>query len=543
MQSVFKKKSVFVFFYVLTLIFYFPSRYAGFLTDFIGFEAAYNKCGFIHYYDCSLMPNLRYVQHLFSYLLYKTVGADTIYWYILYSFFHALAAYLGYLVIEKLLSIYNFENSGKIAFAAALLFLISPCQSEVVIWRVCIQYCFVSIALSLDILILLSYLDEQKIWKAALSFVIFCVSIFALEQAAAIPIALLVIIVIINQNKNILKKSIALFVAPQILFVGFYFLLSKIMYHKWIMHYGATTFEHTLSFKTYTKFFRYLFKYIFLLRFVENETLKEKIFSMLSQPWVIIGISILVFYLLIRLIKNTSERNSKSGLYLILILLYVITMLPVIQLYDSTLLLSENDRLGYVSSIFILAAFSIFLLDKKNKILNLLFGTMLLVNTYYLLKIVHYWNISNNIAYSFAKNFNYFDKNEIIILGIPDNYKGIWTLRADNSALKEFIKYKLHKEIHASIDEVANYNQTAYEDGIKVKKENDSTLYVSFKQYGNWWWKGGLGMSDYENEKYKVTTDEWCGYHLLIKNIKTHNYTIIYPDNLQWKEFNFSDEP
>ena len=69
--------------------------------------------------------------------------------------------------------------------------------------------------------------------------------------------------------------------------------------------------------------------------------------------------------------------------------------------------------------------------------------------------------------------------------------------------------------------------------------ENDSTLYVTFKQYGNWWWKGGLGMSSYENEKYKVTTDEWCGYHLLIKNKHQHNYTIIYPDNLQWKEFIF----
>ena len=276
MQSFFQKKSVFVFFYIVTLIFYFPSRYAGFLTDFIGFEAAYNKCGFIHYYDCSLMPNLRYVQHLFSYLLCKTVGAGTIYWYILYCFFHALSAYLGYLVVKRLLTTYSIENDGKIAFASAILFLISPYQAEVVVWRVCIQYCFVSIALSLNILILLSYLTEQKIWKPLLAFLIFGISIFSLEQAAAISISLLVIAVIINRNKYILKKSIALFVVPQVLFVGFYFLLSKLMYHKWIMHYGAATFEHILSFKTYSKFFSYCFKYLFLLRFIENEELKEK---------------------------------------------------------------------------------------------------------------------------------------------------------------------------------------------------------------------------------------------------------------------------
>ena len=539
MQSFFQKKSVFVFFYIVTLIFYFPSRYAGFLTDFIGFEAAYNKCGFIHYYDCSLMPNLRYVQHLFSYLLCKTVGAGTIYWYILYCFFHALSAYLGYLVVKRLLTTYSIENDGKIAFASAILFLISPYQAEVVVWRVCIQYCFVSIALSLNILILLSYLTEQKIWKPLLAFLIFGISIFSLEQAAAIPISLLVIAVIINRNKYILKKSIALFVVPQVLFVGFYFLLSKLMYHKWIMHYGAATFEHILSFKTYSKFFSYCFKYLFLLRFIENEELKEKAFSMISQPWFIVCLSILVFYVLSRLIKNSLQQNSKSGLYLIFISLYIITMLPVIQLYDSTLLLSENDRLGYVSSLFIFTCLSVFLLDKKKKILNLLLGIILFANAYFLLKIVHYWNISNNIAYSFANNFNYYDKNEIIILGIPDNYKGIWMLRADNSALKEFIKFKLHKEIHASIDEVADYNQTAYEDGVNVKKENDSTLYVSFKQYGNWWWKGGLGMTDYENAKYKMTTDEWSGYHLIIKNIQSHNYTIIYPDSLQWKQFIF----
>ena len=103
--------------------------------------------------------------------------------------------------------------------------------------------------------------------------------------------------------------------------------------------------------------------------------------------------------------------------------------------------------------------------------------------------------------------------------------------------MKEFIQFKLHRQLDATIDEVANYNQTAYDNGVNVKKENDSTLYVSFKQYGNWWWKGGLGMSSYENEKYKVIADEWCGYHLIIKNIRQHHYTILYPDNLNWKEF------
>lgn len=531
---------VFVLFYVIALVIYFPSRNAGFLTDFIGFEAGYQKCGFVHYYDCSGMPNLRYVQHLFSYILCKTVGANTIYWYILYCLFHALAASFNFLALRKLFTRYNISNAFSIAFASSLLFLISPYQAEVVVWRVCIQYCFVSIALSSNILLLLSFFNEQKIWKSLLAFLVFVINMFAIEQAAAIPLALFVISIVINfNNKNLIKKAIVFFVLPQVLFVGFYFLLSKIMYGKWIMHYGAATFNHAISIDTYTNFFKYFFKYVFLLRNIENEQLKTTIFTFLSQPIFIGILSIFIVFLLYKLIKNAFKNNSKSGLYLILILLYFVTMMPVIQLFSATMLLSENDRVGYISSVFIFAILALLLLDNKNKILKILFGIIILVNVFYTIKMVHYWKISNNIAYSFGKNFNYYDRKEIILLGVPDNYKGIWVLRADNSALKEFIQFKLHKNINATIDEVANYNQTTYDNGINVKRENDSTLYITFKQYGNWWWKGGLGMSSYENDKYKVTVDEWCGYHLTIKNIEQHHYTILYPDNLQWKEFKF----
>lgn len=543
MQSSNQKKTfyVFVFFYVITLILYFPSRNAGFLTDFIGFEANYAKCGFIHYYDCSLMPNLRYIQHLFSFILWKIVGPNAIYWYILYCFFHALATYLGYLVLYKLFDLYKVEQAYLIALASSFLFLISPYQAEVVVWRVCIQYCFVSIALSFNILILLSYFKDEKISKAILTFFIFAVSMFAIEQAAAIPIVLFLLTIIINwnNNKQLVKKSILRFCVPQFLFIGLYFLLSKILYGKWIMHYGASVYNNLFSLKTYSNFFSYIFKYVFLLRCIENESLKGKIFSSINHPISIILLSIVATILLYKLIKNWIQNKYSSNIYLILIVAYIATMLPVIQLYNPTMLLSENDRVGYISSMFIFAILCLWLLKKKQKIFYFIFGCIILLNAYFLLKIVRYWNISNNIAYSFGKNFNYYDRKEIIILGIPDNYKGIWVLRADNSALKEFIEFKLHKKVNATIDEVANYNQTAYENGVNVKQENDSTLYVTFKQYGNWWWKGGLGMSSYENEKYKITTDEWCGYHLLIKNKDQHNYTIIYPDNLQWKEFIF----
>ena len=142
------------------------------------------------------------------------------------------------------------------------------------------------------------------------------------------------------------------------------------------------------------------------------------------------------------------------------------------------------------------------------------------------------------MLFSYARNFNHYDKKEIIALAVPDNYKGIWMVR-DSSALKETINFRLKKSLEARIDEIANFNLTAYDNGVNVKKENDSTIYVTFKQYGNWWWYNGVGMTNREDEKFKITVDEWCGYHLVIKNKQQHNYTIIYPDNLQWKEFRF----
>jgi len=543
MQAIFRKKRpiyTFILFYVITLVLYFPTRYAGFVFDFLGFEAGYKARGFLHYYSGSTMPNFRYVQHLFSYILCKTVGPDTIYWYILYCLFHALAAYFGYLVVKRLFNLYHVSNATIIALASTLLFIISPYQAEVVVWRVCIQYCFVSIAISLNILLLLSFFNEQLKWKPILAFIIFAINMFAIEQAACIPIVLFTIAVIINwtDNKQLIKKTITHFVTPQLLFIGFYFLLSKIVYHKWIMHYGSDAVNHAVSLETYTKFFRYIFRYVFLLRFIEDEGLKERIFSTISHPMAILSFSILTLFLFYKLIKNWLQNKDRSGLYLILILLYVITMLPVIQLYDTTLLLCTNDRLGYISSLFIFSTLSLFLLSRKKKFFAFIFFIIFLANSFFAMKMVHYWNISNKMLFSYARNFNHYDKKEIIALAVPDNYKGIWMVR-DSSALKETINFRLKKSLEARIDEIANFNLTAYDNGVNVKKENDSTIYVTFKQYGNWWWYNGVGMTNREDEKFKITVDEWCGYHLVIKNIQQHNYTIIYPDNLQWKEFTF----
>ena len=76
-------------------------------------------------------------------------------------------------------------------------------------------------------------------------------------------------------------------------------------------------------------------------------------------------------------------------------------------------------------------------------------------------------------------------------------------------------------------------------DGVNVKQIAPDTLLVTFNQWGNWWWKKGLGASNYETTDYKVILNfKDCGrcYALVLKN-KNPARVYLYQDGDDLKEF------
>ncbi len=125
-----------------------------------------------------------------------------------------------------------------------------------------------------------------------------------------------------------------------------------------------------------------------------------------------------------------------------------------------------------------------------------------------------------------------------MILNIPDNYQGLYMYRIYNepSGFKEALALIRKKPFNGQMREVTQFNMMAKDQGVHVTVDSINNLTVTFNQYGNWWWWEGIGISDYENEHYKVDF-EGNAYHLLLKSLKP-NSAIIYQVGDKWEQVN-----
>lgn len=73
-------------------------------------------------------------------------------------------------------------------------------------------------------------------------------------------------------------------------------------------------------------------------------------------------------------------------------------------------------------------------------------------------------------------------------------------------------------DISKKIIQVASYSSVSEKDSFEVNRINDTTLFVKTKTNGTWWMNESIGLTNYENEYFRLEKDEWGGYHLFLKN-------------------------
>lgn len=139
---------VFIFFSFITLLLYFPTAKSGFVTDFTGWQKSYEQGSFKDIINCFGYNGLHQFLHLIFYSLFRFLGTDNPNWYVLFSLFHASIAYSIFKVFSIIFEDFKLKRANITALFAAVLFLVNPYQTEVLVWRVCVHYiimafCFV----------------------------------------------------------------------------------------------------------------------------------------------------------------------------------------------------------------------------------------------------------------------------------------------------------------------------------------------------------------------------------------------------------------
>ncbi len=535
---------IYLFFIVLSLLLYIPTRSGGMVTDFTGWMLRYRAGSFSDIITCFGFPSLHQAFHLLNYLFYRLVGMHPFAWYCLYAVMHGLNAGLLFRLATAWAMRWKQKSLHTLPFFAAFIFLISPYQVEVVVWKVCFHY-LLSTAYTLGgFALLIRYLQDKNRKHLLAHHALILIGLFTLEIGLAAPFIFLTFIVAdhfhVKEEISHLWSKLKIVFLPQVVFVIIYFLLNKLVLGDWVGHYGA---EKHLVFSPLILIshgWQYFAKYLANLHFLPLPA-KTYLYESIASPSISYGLlftAIILFLLSLAFYKRLSTKLKISGLCIVL---FFMAIFPIVNLYFLYTLPYDNDRYGYYASpyFYLFVVSLIYLLPKSFRYAFLLL--YILWQSILLGTMIADARSTSYITRGLLENFpcDKISDKQVFLLGLPDNYKGQPMFR-DFSGRAEAFHESLdlfYNKVDCSDQEiytVVQYNLKSADDKLNAYYETPDRIKVFFAQGGNWFWRNSIGATSYETESYRVELKGW--YYLLHIKQKNENAIFLYPEADKWKE-------
>ena len=531
---------VFLFFWLTAFALYFNTAGAGFVTDEIGWLQTYKATGWHGIFTAFGDKSLHFVYHLVGFSFWKIFGLNGFAWMVVFVTLHAGIALLSFLVFKELLTKENISSGALIAFAGSLLFVVSPYQTEPLVWYACIHYLVCSFLLLLSFCFLLLYLRKQQQKFIAAFYLTYIVAVFTLEISFAFPVILLLFFafwpskIFVGASRIRLIKILVL---PSFGLLLFYFLLSKILRGSIVGHYGAAqhlNFSIPLLMSNLSK---YCAKIFLLTQFIpyEKRILLYQLFEKRKFVYALffaITATGICFTFLHRKLKKEFRIS------ILLFAFFVIALLPILNLFFSSIVNIEGDRFTYFASVFAYHFFvlaSIALFRKCGWALIIVF---LFFNVKFLQFNTESWSHSKFIQQSLLKNFRWQQAEKIYLLNVPDNFRGAYMFRsfAPDNSFAETLALRTGENVEDKTTEILEYNMTTVADSVSVEKISDTTLKITFAQWGNWWWQNGKGTNNFSDNQYETTTDGWSHSYTIQFHQKISNAVYLYQCGGEWRE-------
>ncbi|MBK9336274.1 MAG: hypothetical protein IPM98_06680 [Lewinellaceae bacterium] len=527
-----------LFFVLLALVVYWPTRHAGFVMDWLGWQYAYDRGGWAGVPGSFGYPGLHPVLHLGNYTLYWLFGANSPVWYGVFAVLHGLNAWLLARLALRLPLQVSAPQRLFIGAASGLLFLLSPYAAEVVVWRVCLHYLLALLFALLAMHRTLDYLSQpgKRTWWQIQVLVL--LALFTFEWSLVIPVLLLALVLVwffAEKTRPPLSLPGRLF-APQVGLWALYFLLNKIKIGDWVGHYGADTHLNIQPKYMMANMLRYVVKQFAFVRNWEHNA-KMPLLENLefgSAFWIGAGLVLLAAAAWLLFFRRLNTRLQWAGAAFAW---FFVALLPVSNLYFYALQYSENDRYGYFASGFGWLGLLLLLSFLPKILYRIIVVGLIAVSSWFLLDINRCWAESEKICAGLVNDFRWYDRDEVIILASPDNYLGVFMFRiiGQINGFNEALELRRGKPFEGKMWEAVQFNVVFPSYAVTAEKDSTGLLYkVGFKQDGNWWWRNGIGATNYENDRYTFTMQQWH-VEVLLKE-KRPNTAIIYPVGDKWIE-------
>lgn len=491
-----------------------------------------------NFYDIGLTP----VADSILFVLFKVFGTHTTGWFLAAIFFHSLNAFLIILVSFQLNEAFKLNCGRALAYAAGLLFLLSPFQTEVILWtpRI-VNYSIAAAFILLAFHYMIKYSRDKKNVQLLLLHFFFICAILSFETALcfpAIPACYFVLLGFMKGSVIRVKFILSKILLPQAAILFFYFLTCKLWLGEWILHYGASahlSFSPALVAGTLVK---YMAKFLLFYRYLPDSR-REFLHDILQTDithnmtvWVLLSVSILLgAFLFIRL-----YRINKNGTFLLLLLFlsFLITLVPVINLDTTFVGAIFTDRYGYLPSAF----FYLFLATASYILLKRIWGLiscgLLVICCLCLSATIPVWKEASDYSKRLMANYAPFvSERTVFILNMPDNCDWIMTYRNGFTQGASLAFGKQPREIK----EIAGFSMTSISDSVTVTYDGLKTLRVeSMPRKKSFLYNGRWGKS-LESADHILTFDEdLSSYTLTFKNGMPADASILYVAGDQWRK-------
>ena len=532
---------LFLFYALLTILFYRNTSLAGLVFDFNGWASVYEQQQFKDAFNSFAYPGLHQLEQIVFYTLYKLFKFNGVYWYLLFSLLHALSALLGYKLILSLFQFIGEELSirnVKVALLSSLFFLLSPYAADVVVSKVTVHYLMSAIFIFSCLIYFLQYLQKLGFRSLLLSCFFFLLALFSLELSYLIPFAIIFLTVfqiIKRQSKLTLLQS----TIPYLLVFSSFLILHRWVVGSFIGHYGAEVHTRFDIGELVDHFFYYFNSYVLFYDFWDFR------FKMVQQDivrkywWVLLmlvsfGIGIGVY------LKWHGKRWFQSSF--LFLGMFSIALLPVLNMFCVRLQEIESDRYSYLASIFIYAFMvnGFFFLNSKVK--YAVFIVFLFTNIYFLQRNIEAFEEMGIVSRGLLDDFRWEDKAKIIILMQPENNHGaraFTTIKEKGSEFAESLYLERGIDLRDKVELVYEMNINSIQDSIKIQVIDSTHVRVEIGGWGTWFWKYHNGALPFQTQDYHTEMQDNLSFDLILEHPLKEDEVIIYAHGDKWRELNF----
>lgn len=543
LKILFRNKAIqFLGFLLLSNLFYWPAHGYGMVHDFLGWVIKYQNGDWNDVIHGFGYHGLHPVFHFFNYGFFSLFGLSEMAWGIGFASLHALAAYLLFTFLKNIFELYEIDNSPIISFLASLGFLFGPFQTEAITWNACMHYLLSTIFFLLMARIIVGFLYDSFKWSSiGLHLMFFVAAILTLEINLAAPFMMLIVAALYWSKKSFDFRRYVIWVfLPQVVVLVSYFLLNKIVLGEWVGHYGSEKHLNFSPLLLLTNGWKYFFKYSLLVHFWPYK-IREVFYIMLENSAVIISITALALGVLIFIYRRFKNQPNSGFLSAGFMLIFFMGVFPIVNLYFMYLMPFQNDRYGHYASMFFYPAAVLLLYWMAPRMKWILVAMYIFLHIFFGFKNVIKCHQAGQIIDGLVSSFKWYDVEEVRLLSLPDNYKGLF-LYADyhEDSAETFVEALGlfgERQVKGHVKEYSQYNQNTLEDSFIVKGKKDS-ITIAFAQYSNWFWWKNIGFINYEDAELKASrSDNQCTF--IIKDEKEKVYLI--PNGVEWREVRLGD--